>query len=120
MAGIETRVIDGKGWVRRTEFESLDKENLNLQKRIGELTEMNSGLEAEIIALKDENEKLKKRIEKEFHNEKKIIAVAESGETLEFPSQHAASEALGIPQPTISQCIKNGNQTRGYFFDLAM
>lgn len=120
MAGIETRVIDGKGWVRRTEFESLDKENWSLQKRIGELTEMNTGLEAEIIALKDENERLKKRIGKELHNEKKIIAMTESGDTLEFPSQRAASKALGIPQPTISMCIKNGKQTRGYFFDFAM
>ncbi len=91
-----------------------------LKERIIHLTNKNAELEIKLLNFELDNSKLRKRITKEFHNEKPIIAFLENGETKEFKSVTQASKELGISQPTISMCLKTGKQTKGYCFDYAM
>lgn len=91
-----------------------------LKERIVTLTNQNTDLELKLITIETQNLILKKRIQKEFHNEKKIIAFLENGETKEFKSVTQASQELGIAQPTISSCLKSGKASHGYCFDYAM
>lgn len=55
-----------------------------------------------------------KRISNRFKNWGLTVKCLETGQV--FSSIRECSDAMGIPYTTIVNCLKNGNQTRGYHF----